>query len=466
MEQETIAAIATPFGSGGIGIIRISGSKATAIAGALFRCAGTGPDESSYQAIDCFASHHLNHGYIIQGDHVVDEVLLVWMKAPHSYTVEDVIEIQSHSGAVVLNRILNLVLSHGARLAEPGEFTKRAYLNGRIDLSQAEAVADIICAKSETALQISTKQLTGAMRSAVGQFIERLNQLMAQIQAHLEFSEDMNEDLDNQHIKDELQQELIVPIKRLLTQYRNGHLLRDGVRLGIVGRPNVGKSSLLNYMLRKERAIVTHLPGTTRDLIEETFSIGGVPIVITDTAGLHATEDPVEKIGIQKTHENIEQSDLVLLVVDGTQALLSEDETIYLKIKSKKVILVINKMDLVAADRTLVLPEPLKHLPKVELSALTGKGVDALQTLVVEQAVGGVEVASDRGVIPNLRQKLALDLCLGALERAVDGLALGGSEDLVVEDLGSAQTALNQIIGQDVQVDVLDEIFSRFCIGK
>jgi tRNA modification GTPase len=466
MEQETIAAIATPFGSGGIGIIRISGTNATAIAGRLFRRSVSRAAAESKVRIDQYNSHHLTHGYIVNGDQIIDEVLLVVMKAPHSYTREDVVEVQSHSGAIVLNQILKLILSRGARLADPGEFTKRAFLSGRIDLSQAEAVADIIAAKSQAALRISTSQLTGAMKSKVDGFVEHLNHVVAQLQAHLEFSDEIDAVLDLQRLADDLAHHVVIPTKQLVADYNSGHLLRDGVRMDIVGRPNVGKSSLLNRLLQKERAIVTNLPGTTRDLIEDCFSIDGIPILITDTAGLHVTQNPVEIIGIQKTHDNIARSDLVLFVVDGTRPFQEGDLEIFQRIHAKKVILVINKMDMLDRREGLSTPQAYQGVPLVLISALTGEGVGRLKAQIAGLVMGGVEIDPGRILVPNLRQKLAFDLALDALERSIQALSLGVGEELIIDDLEMARNAFFQIIGQSVEKDILDEIFNRFCIGK
>ncbi len=466
MEKETIAAIATPFGSGGIGIIRISGSQATNIAGRLFRHTRTRPSPQNSRLLDELLSHHLTHGYIVDENHIVDEVLLAVMKAPHSYTKEDVVEIQSHSGVLILRRILQLILEKGARLAEPGEFTRRAFLNGRIDLSQAEAVADVIAAKSEASLQISTTQLMGAMRKEVESFIAQLKNILAQLEAQIEFGDEIEATIERQNLARQLNDEVLKPTRLLVSQYEEGHFFRDGVRLDIVGRPNVGKSSLLNRLLKKDKAIVTEIPGTTRDLIEDHFSIAGIPILITDTAGLHATDNPVEKIGIIKTHHNIDRSDLVLFVVDGSNVIGDADLEIYQKIRAKKVVLVINKIDLVGAGQEMSIPDAYHGIKKVMVCALNGDGIEDLKKAVVQVCDGGIEIDPGRTIIPNLRQKAALDLAAGCLENALTGLYGDGAEELIVDDLYSALSALSQIIGRKVESDVLDDIFNQFCIGK
>lgn len=466
MKNGTIAAIATPFGSGGIGIIRLSGPDATAIAGKIYRRSFDVRNSSHSKSDHCFRSHHLMHGYILDGSQVVDEVLLVVMNAPHSYTKEDVVEIQSHSGVVVLLRILKLVIRHGARLAEPGEFTKRAFLNGRIDLSQAEAVADTISAKSDTALKISTSQLLGMMKVQTEELIQNLNVIVAQIEAHFEFGDEIEAELDHHHISEQLAQKVIMPTRLLVSQYDEGHLLRDGIRMDIVGRPNVGKSSLLNRLLQKDRAIVTELPGTTRDLIEDCINISGIPIIITDTAGLHRSEDPVEIIGMQKTRDNISRSDLVLFVVDGSSHFLDADLEAYGQIQAKKVLLVINKIDLVENPSELKIPELCQNIPHVKISALYGQGIEDLKSEVCSICAGSIVIDPGRTIIPNMRQKIAIDLALVSLEQALQGLNDGIEDTMIIEDLKQARNALDQIIGVDINSDILDEIFSQFCIGK
>ncbi len=466
MEKETIAAIATPFGSGGIGIIRISGTQATTIAGRLFRHTRARPSPQDDSSIDELVSHHLTHGYIVDNKHIVDEVLLAVMKAPHSYTKEDVVEIQSHSGVLILSRILQLVLNKGARLAEPGEFTRRAYLNGRIDLSQAEAVADVIAAKSEASLRISTTQLMGVLKQEVESLITQVKTILTQLEAQIEFGDEIEATIERQNMARKLNDEVLKPTRLWVSQYEEGHFFRDGVRMDIVGQPNVGKSSLLNRLLKKDRAIVTEMPGTTRDLIEDHFSIAGIPILITDTAGLHTTDNPVEKIGIQKTHHNIDRSDLVLFVVDGSNTIGDADLEIYQKIRAKKVVLVINKIDLVGADEEVSIPGAYHGINRVLVSALHGDGIEDLKKAVVRVCAGGIEIDPGRTIIPNLRQKIALDLAAGSLENALAGLHGNYAEELIVDDLNLALRALYQIIGQKVESDILDDIFNQFCIGK
>ncbi len=468
MEQDTIAAIATPIGSSGIGILRISGPNAVSIVLRLFRGSPHSTRFSKCQRQDKIKTHQLIYGHIYDptDETLVDEVLLAVMKAPRSYTREDVVEIQAHSGPVILSKMLNIVLGQGARMAEPGEFTKRAFLNGRIDLSQAEAVADMIAAKTEKALHVAAAQLNGGMQKSISNLTSKITDIQAELEANIEFSEDIDEHLDHENLILNLNKEIILPVKKLIKKYDNGHILRDGLRMGIVGRPNVGKSSLLNRLIKKERAIVTPLPGTTRDLIEDQFSIAGIPIIITDTAGLHDTTDPVEIIGIQKTHENIEQSDLVLFVVDAKTPFLLEDDNIFNLIQSQNVLLVINKIDLVDDSNEIYIPEKYKQYPVVYTSALYEHGFKDIRNAISSLCFGGIRIDPGRTIIPNLRQKLTLENAIKALESVRVGLEKKLSEELIVNDLAKAKDELKQVIGENVQDDILDAVFGKFCIGK
>lgn len=468
--EDTIAAIATPIGSGGIGIVRISGPNAIAIAYLLFRTERHPRVSPVSNNLDELPSHLLKHGYICDPEtrDIVDEVLLVIMRAPHSYTRQDVVEIQSHSGAFILGRILKLVMEHGARLAKPGEFTRRAFLSGRIDLTQAEAVGDMIGAKSEDALKLAVTHLTGHMKETICGIMEKLTELQACMEAGLEFGDEIGDsDIDRKKIATHMKEEILVPIERLIAHYHEGHRIRDGVRLGIAGRPNVGKSSLLNYLIRKDRAIVTPLPGTTRDLIEEHLSIGGLPVILTDTAGLHDSQDPVEIIGIKKTRESIDQSDLVLFMVDGAQPFSDADDSAFKDIgKKKRTILVINKVDLIADPCRIQIPARYSDCPAFLISAKFGQGIEELKNAIKEEMLGNVTIDPQRSLVPNLRQKAGLEAALDALIEVREGLANGSGEELLLLDLALAQKSLNEIIGNTHGADILDDIFNRFCIGK
>jgi tRNA modification GTPase len=469
MEQETIAAIATPFGSSGIGIIRISGAQSLPIAMELFRAPNShSTSKNEAASISALPAHQLKYGHIydpVTGQ-IVDEVLIVFMKAPKSYTREDVVEIQSHGGPVVQRKILEAVLHCGARLADPGEFTKRAFLNGRIDLSQAEAVAEVITAKSEAALQLASNQLAGNMKAAISSLVEEIIKVQADIEARIDFIEDLDDEADTNGLRLTVKQDIIAPIRKLIEDHGKGNILRDGLRMDIVGRPNVGKSSLLNQLIRKDKAIVTPVPGTTRDLVEDYFCIGGIPILITDTAGLHATDDPVEIIGMQKTRDNISRSDLVLFVIDGSAPKEKGDLAVFEQINARNVILVINKGDLLNPGVVPEIPLAYRVLPAVIISALKGNGIDELEKSIQEVCLRGVSINPGRDLVPTLRQRIALGQALEPLLRAYRALDGSVSHELAAEDLETAKRTLNRILGEGVEFDVLDEIFRNFCIGK
>jgi tRNA modification GTPase len=469
MEQDTIAAVATPLGSSGIGIIRISGPQSLSIAMQLFQAPTPLPSpKGAPDFTGQLPVQTLKYGHVHDpgNGQIIDEVLIAFMKAPKSYTREDIIELQSHGGPIVQRKILEAVLQCGARLAEPGEFTKRAFLNGRIDLSQAEAVADVISAKSDAALQLAANQLTGKMGSVVSSLVEKVIAIQADVEARIDFIDDLDDEADTDRLRHTLVHDVITPVSKLIEDYRSGHILRDGVRMGIVGRPNVGKSSLLNQLVRKEKAIVTPIPGTTRDLVEDSFCIGGIPIFITDTAGLHTSDDPVEILGMQKTRENISRSDLVLFVVDGCALGVKEDASVFNQIEARNTILVINKRDLVFPHQDLTPPAPYRHLPTVVVSALKGDGIAALEQTIQEICLNGIYIHPGRDLVPTLRQRFALEQAMEPLKRACNALDGSVSDELVAEDLEAATRCLKRIIGENVEHDVLDEIFKNFCIGK
>ncbi len=474
MKTATIAAVATPPGTGGVGIIKISGPEALKIAATLFRSCKNDNNPNRAERSDRFPinfqSHRLYYGHIVDPeteDHV-DEVLLAVMRAPRSYTREDVVEIQAHAGAAVLRVILALVLRQGARMAEPGEFTQRAFLNGRIDLTQAEAVIDIINAKAETALKIANNQVSGQLKLAVENIRSILLNVLVQIEAAIDFPEDVSEILSSTGLETKLRREVAVPIVDLTRHYREGCIYRDGLKLAIVGRPNVGKSSLLNCLLKKERAIVNALPGTTRDLIEDSFQVQGVPVTITDTAGLHETEDPVEKIGIQKARECLEKADLILLVIDGSGALTVDDHEIFKSCCGKPVIVVVNKIDLVIGRKTAATLVPVNWVaePAVEVSALYGDGIDCLEGRIVDTVAFKPQDVRHDTVMPNLRHQKALEKCHQNVLSAIKALQEHRTIELVALDIREAVGRFDEILGISVDTDIFEQIFSRFCIGK
>jgi len=459
MNDSTIAAVATPIGAGGIGIIKISGQNALPIASHIFRSSHSSisnTEDKDSADISSFKSHHLYHGYIVDPENrrVVDEVLLAVMLAPHSYTREDVVEIQAHSGPVVLRSILDLVLKHGA------------YINGRIDLTQAEAVIDIINARTNKSLEIATTLIKGEMQLCIERISDYLFNFLAKINAAIDFPEDVEEIINVDRITDVFQNDIINTIKDLIGQYDNGHILRDGIKLVIVGKPNVGKSSLMNCLIKKERSIVTAVPGTTRDLIEESFSLSGMPVIIADTAGLHDTDDPVEVIGINKAKDYIDCSDLILFIIDGGSILTHGDHEIFKMINTRNSILIINKSDLFSDRHTVNTPDNWRKMPRVEISALYNRGLDELKDLIVKISLGENSFDPQAVIIPNLRHKLILDRCLVSLSSAVNGLNRGSPLELIAIDVKEVVDSLGEITGGSADNDVIDQIFSRFCIGK
>ena len=475
MDNSTIAAIATPGGRGGIGIIKLSGPKAVMIAAAVFSCAEKQPLSSPGKFVapedpsgNGFQSHRLNYGHIVDpaSGRIVDEVLLSVMKAPRSYTREDVIEINAHGGQVALNTILELVLKHGARLAEPGEFTQRAFLNGRIDLTQAEAVIDIINARTDKSLQVASAQVDGKLRSSVEQIREYLIEFLIRTEAAIDFPDDVEDIAQPQRAVSEIEARIINPLRTLIRHHAEGKVLRDGLKVAVAGRPNVGKSSLLNCLVQKERAIVTSWPGTTRDIVEETLNIQGFPIILSDTAGLHDTQDPIETLGIEKTVENIDGADLVLFMVEAHRPLTVDDTNIFERIRSKPFIIVLNKIDLVNGDNLVKSPATWGEMACVHTSALYDRGIDRLKDQIIATAFGKEPIDLDAAIVPNMRQKLLMEDSLEAAENINRALDNGTPMELVAIHLQEAIDSLGQILGTNVKVDVLDQIFSRFCIGK
>ena len=462
MESTTIAAIATPPGSGGIGIIRISGASSQTILSDIFRSSG-GRFTQGFSASTRMHSHRLYMGHIVDsGSNTrVDEVLAVIMRSPKSYTTEDVVEIQSHSGYIVLNKILKLVLEKGAHLAEPGEFTRRAYMNGRIDLTQAEAVIDIINARTGRSLDLAAEQLQGGIGRRINAIRDRILSVLAEIEADIDFSGDIDgTDMDRQWGK-YIKNDVVDPLDKLLAAYEQNHYFREGIRMAIVGRPNVGKSSLLNRLTRKERAIVTEIPGTTRDTIEEMINIGGLPVILIDTAGLHDTTQQIEMIGIERTHATIKSADIVLFVVDSSQGINPDDRAIFTQLGGVKHIIVMNKADL---NSNMALPHEWADSAAVRVSALEGAHIETLKEGIFDMGVGRQTNFTTSSIVPNLRQAEELK---NARNFASNALTVVHSEsELAVVDLKEAMGALDRILGLNYNEDMLDRIFKQFCIGK
>ena len=428
-----------------------------------------GSDEPSAPAE--IAPRLLHYGHIVEPatKAIVDEVLVVHMPAPRTYTCQDVVEINGHGGFVALQRIQALCLRHGARLAEPGEFTARAFLNGRLDLAQAEAVLDIVRAKTETSLQAAVGQLSGRLSDRVRSIRAALVNALAYLEASLEFAED---EIPEQNIGPELEQ-AIADLSHLLSEAERGLIYRQGVRTAIIGRPNVGKSSLLNLLLRTSRAIVTDIPGTTRDTLEETLNLDGIPVVLVDTAGITVkTADPIERLGIERSRVALDQAALALLGVDASQPLLSADHAIAALVGDKPGIVVLNKIDLLdersspEQDRAGYAQCSILEAPCLPISALTGEGLGKLEKAIVETILSGQVTAGEAPMVTSPRHKEALSQALDSVNTAHRGLQDGQLVDMLAIDLAAAVNALGEITGQTASEDLVETIFGTFCVGK
>ncbi len=458
-EEETIAAISTPFGESGIGIVRISGSSAEAIARKLFKP----KKDQSY-----FISHRFHYGEIMdnQSGKAVDEVLIVLMKSPKTYTKEDVVEIHCHGGYFILQKVLELVLRNGARMAHPGEFTKRAFLNGRIDLTQAEAVIDMIQAKTMASLEIANQQLRGWLYGQMVQIKTSLHQHLALIEAHIDFPEEEIEPIPLREIEQELGG-MIQKLEEWIASYEEGKIFRDGISCTITGKTNVGKSSLLNALLKEERAIVTPVPGTTRDVIEEVLNIYGIPVRLIDTAGLRKAKDSVEQEGVRRARERLADSDFVLLMLDGSRALDEDDEEIFEDVKGKRKVVIVNKDDLPQRISINEVKNRFMNDPTVSISALKGKGIDDLKKTIYTSLVQrDVRATPEHLIVANIRHKTALAQAKDNLSNAMKGLEEGVSFEFIAFELRAALETLGDLVGETTSEDVLNLIFEQFCVGK
>lgn len=455
-DTDTIAAIATAMSSAGIGIVRISGDDAVAVADRIFRA----KNKKTLRQAD---SHTVHYGYITDGDTVIDEVLVMLMRAPNSYTREDTVEIDCHGGVLVMRRVLETVFKYGARPAEPGEFTKRAFLNGRIDLTQAESVIDLINSKNEFAMKSSVSQLRGSVRDKIKSLREKILHETAFIESALDDPEHYSLDGYAEKLEQTVEG-LKSEIGRLLETADDGKILKEGIHTVIVGKPNVGKSSILNVLAGSERAIVTDVAGTTRDVLEEQINLGGVSLNMIDTAGIHETNDRVEKIGVEKAKKYLEEADLVLYVVDASVPLTVEDDAIREMITEKKCIVLLNKSDLTVQ----VTPESFRDMGAevISVSATEGEGIQDLAHAIREMFFHGDVSYNDEVIITNLRHKNALAEALGSLELVSDSIRSGMPEDFYSVDLLNAYESLGLIIGEAIADDLADEIFAKFCMGK
>ena len=454
---DTIAAISTGMTSSGIGIVRISGPDAVEIADKIY-------DSRNGKKLADMPTHTIHYGYIRDGEEFLDEVLVMLMRGPRSFTAEDTVEINCHGGVYAMNRILELVTRKGARLAEPGEFTKRAFLNGRIDLSQAEAVIDVINAKNEYALKSSVSQLKGSVLKAVREIRKKIIYHIAYIESALDDPEHISLDGYPEQLEEQTEQ-WIEKITLLIASAENGKRMKEGIRTVIVGKPNAGKSSLLNVLLGEERAIVTDIAGTTRDVLEEQLSLSGISLNIIDTAGIRETEDVVEKIGVKKAKTYAKDADLVIYVVDSSTQLDENDEEIMELIRDRKAIVLLNKMDLDPVTTEEMIRERLDK-PVIPISAKEEQGIDRLEQTVKDMFYDGNLSFNDQIYITNMRQKAALSEALESLKQVMTSIQNQMPEDFFSIDLMNAYEELGSITGESVGEDLVNEIFSKFCMGK
>ncbi|MBS4189837.1 tRNA uridine-5-carboxymethylaminomethyl(34) synthesis GTPase MnmE [Bacillus sp. FJAT-49705] len=461
MEFDTIAAISTPMGEGAIAIVRLSGDDAIAIADKMFRGVGG-------KRLKVVASHTIHYGQMIdpKTNEIAEEVMVSVMKAPKTFTKEDVVEINCHGGIASVNRVLQLLLSNGARLAEPGEFTKRAFLNGRIDLSQAEAVMDLIRAKTDRAMNVALGQMEGRLSKLINKLRQEILGTLAHVEVNIDYPEyDDVEEMTHQlllekgtYVKEE--------IEKLLRTSHQGKILREGLSTVIVGRPNVGKSSLLNSLVQENKAIVTDIPGTTRDVIEEYVNVRGVPLRLLDTAGIRETEDIVERIGVERSRQVLKEADLILLVLNYSDALTEEDVNLFKAVEGMDVIVIVNKTDLpqqIDMDRVQELSQ--KH-KLVSTSLLEDKGVDELEEAIASLFFEGSIEARDMTYVSNSRHIALLNQAFNAMEDALMAVEMGTPIDIVQIDYTRTWELLGEIIGDSVHESLIDQLFSQFCLGK
>ena len=456
--NDTIAAIATTMSSSGIGIIRISGEEAISISEKIFLPKKNGKRLSEQD------TYTIHYGNIVDGEEILDEVIVLLMRGPHSYTAEDTVEIDCHGGVLVMKKILELVIKNGARPAEPGEFTKRAFLNGRIDLSQAEAVIDVIQAKNEYALKSSVSQLRGSVLKKIRQIREKILYEIAYIESALDdpehislegYPEQLEEKVDN----------LIHEADELLITSEQGRVLREGIRTVIVGKPNAGKSSLLNALVGDERAIVTDIAGTTRDILEEQIQVRGLSLNILDTAGIRETEDLIEKIGVDKAKESVQNADLILYVVDSSTDLDENDDEIISMLKDQNVIILLNKSDLQMTTTPALIEKRLKK-PTVCISAKEETGIDEFSSLLEEMFLNGKVSFNSEVYLTNIRHRTAMKEAKDSLEKVLESISMGMPEDFFSIDLMNAYESLGRILGESLGEDLVNEIFQKFCMGK
>lgn len=461
MEMDTIAAISTPMGEGAIAIVRLSGSEAIEIADRLFRgVAG--------KRIKDVNTHTIHYGNIIdpKTEQIAEEVMVSVMRGPRTFTKEDVIEINCHGGLVSVNRVLQLLLNNGARLAEPGEFTKRAFLNGRIDLSQAEAVMDLIRAKTDRAMNVALGQMEGRLSKLIRNLRQEILETLAHVEVNIDYPE--YDDVEEMTHRVLVEKSAFVKkeIEKLLQTSQQGKILREGLSTVIIGRPNVGKSSLLNSLVQENKAIVTDIPGTTRDVIEEYVNVRGVPLRLLDTAGIRETEDIVERIGVEKSRKVLKEADLILLVLNYADELMEEDINLFQAVKGMDVIVIVNKTDLQSRINMPQVKELAGNHPLVTTSLLEDRGVDELEEAIASLFFSGSIDAGDMTYVSNTRHIALLNQALHAIDEAIQGAENGTPIDIVQIDLTRTWELLGEIIGDSVHESLIDQLFSQFCLGK
>ncbi|HEH8004372.1 TPA: tRNA uridine-5-carboxymethylaminomethyl(34) synthesis GTPase MnmE [Staphylococcus aureus] len=459
MDLDTITSISTPMGEGAIGIVRLSGPQAVEIADKLYK---------GKHLLNDVPSHTINYGHIIdpESKEVVEEVMVSVLRAPKTFTREDIIEINCHGGILTINRVLELTMTYGARMAEPGEFTKRAFLNGRIDLSQAEAVMDFIRSKTDRASKVAMNQIEGRLSDLIKKQRQSILEILAQVEVNIDYPEyDDVEDATTEFLLEQ-SKEIKQEINHLLDTGAQGKIMREGLSTVIVGKPNVGKSSMLNNLIQDNKAIVTEVAGTTRDVLEEYVNVRGVPLRLVDTAGIRETEDIVEKIGVERSRKALSQADLILFVLNNNEALTQEDYTLYEVVKNEDVIVIVNKMDLEQNIDINEVKDMIGDTPLIQTSMLKQEGIDELEVQIRDLFFGGEVQNQDMTYVSNSRHISLLKQARQTIQDAIDAAESGVPMDMVQIDLTRTWEILGEIIGETASDELIDQLFSQFCLGK
>ncbi|HGL3711309.1 TPA: tRNA uridine-5-carboxymethylaminomethyl(34) synthesis GTPase MnmE [Staphylococcus aureus] len=459
MDLDTITSISTPMGEGAIGIVRLSGPQAVEIANKLYK---------GKHLLNDVPSHTINYGHIIdpESKEVIEEVMVSVLRAPKTFTREDIIEINCHGGILTINRVLELTMTYGARMAEPGEFTKRAFLNGRIDLSQAEAVMDFIRSKTDRASKVAMNQIEGRLSDLIKKQRQSILEILAQVEVNIDYPEyDDVEDATTEFLLEQ-SKEIKQEINRLLDTGAQGKIMREGLSTVIVGKPNVGKSSMLNNLIQDNKAIVTEVAGTTRDVLEEYVNVRGVPLRLVDTAGIRETEDIVEKIGVERSRKALSQADLILFVLNNNEALTQEDYTLYEVVKNEDVIVIVNKMDLEQNIDINEVKDMIGDTPLIQTSMLKQEGIDELEIQIRDLFFGGEVQNQDMTYVSNSRHISLLKQARQTIQDAIDAAESGVPMDMVQIDLTRTWEILGEIIGETASDELIDQLFSQFCLGK